>query len=172
MIVRLWRGWTTAANADGYEELIRSTIFPHILDRGIDGLFRLDLYRRAGEVETEFALRAPTGRRRSCPPRRALCFHTSRRKRRTMSRGSHRKPRRTSDRTRTNERWPHGDVLLHLANGEDPLKTPTWRAPAPRWRRNSPVGFIRPCGLVRRLALLRRKRSKATNRRAPRRAWS
>ena len=54
MIVRLWRGWTTAANADGYEELIRSTIFPHILDRGIDGLFRLDLYRRAGEVETEF----------------------------------------------------------------------------------------------------------------------
>ena len=80
-----------------------------------------------------------------------------------MSRGLHRKPRRTSDRTRTNERWPHGDVLLHLANGEDPLKTPTWRAPAPRWRRNPPVGFIRPCGLVRRLALLRRKRSKATN---------
>src|SRR4029077_2940688 len=39
---------------DGYEELIRSTIFPDILDRGIDGLFRLDLYRRAGDVETEF----------------------------------------------------------------------------------------------------------------------
>jgi hypothetical protein len=54
MILRLWRGWTTAANADAYEELIRSTIFPDILDRGIDGLFRLDLYRRAGEVETEF----------------------------------------------------------------------------------------------------------------------
>jgi hypothetical protein len=48
MILRLWRGWTTAANADAYEELIRSTIFPDILDRGIDGLFRLDLYRRAG----------------------------------------------------------------------------------------------------------------------------
>jgi hypothetical protein len=46
MIVRVWRGWTTAANADGYEELIRSTIFPDIFDRGIDGLFRLDLYRR------------------------------------------------------------------------------------------------------------------------------
>ena len=27
MILRLWRGWTTAANADTYEELIRSTIF-------------------------------------------------------------------------------------------------------------------------------------------------
>jgi hypothetical protein len=54
MIVRVWRGWTTAANADGYEELIRSTIFPEILDRGIEGLFRLDLYRRPGDVETEF----------------------------------------------------------------------------------------------------------------------
>ena len=54
MILRFWRGWTTAANADAYEELIRSTIFPDILDRGIEGLFRLDLYRRAGEVETEF----------------------------------------------------------------------------------------------------------------------
>jgi hypothetical protein len=54
MMVRLWRGWTTAANADRYEKLIRSTIFPGILDRGIDGLFRLDLYRRAGEAETEF----------------------------------------------------------------------------------------------------------------------
>ena len=53
MIVRLWRGWTTPGNADA-EELIRSTIFPGILDRGIDGLFRVDLYRRAGEVETEF----------------------------------------------------------------------------------------------------------------------
>ena len=51
MIVRFWRGWTTAANADRYEELIRSTIFPDILAREIDGLFRLDLYRRAGEVE-------------------------------------------------------------------------------------------------------------------------
>ena len=26
------------------------------------------------------------------------------------------------------------------------LQTPiTWRVPAPRWRRNRPVGFIRPC---------------------------
>jgi hypothetical protein len=54
MIVRLWRGWTTAANADAYEELIRSTIFPGILGRAIEGLFRLDLYRRAGDAETEF----------------------------------------------------------------------------------------------------------------------
>ena len=54
MIVRLWRGWTAATDADRYEDLIRSTIFPGILDREIVGLFRLDLYRHAGEVETEF----------------------------------------------------------------------------------------------------------------------
>jgi hypothetical protein len=54
MIVRLWRGWTAPANADAYETLIRSTIFPGILARGIDGMFRLDLYRCAGEAETEF----------------------------------------------------------------------------------------------------------------------
>jgi hypothetical protein len=54
MIVRLWRGWTTPGNADAYEGLIRATIFPGILDRGIEGLLRLDLYRRAGETENEF----------------------------------------------------------------------------------------------------------------------
>jgi hypothetical protein len=43
MIVRLWRGWTTPGNADAYEGLIRATIFPGILDRGIEGLLRLDL---------------------------------------------------------------------------------------------------------------------------------
>ena len=26
------------------------------------------------------------------------------------------------------------------------MKTVTWRAPAPRWRRNPPAGFIRPGG--------------------------
>jgi hypothetical protein len=46
------------------------------------------------------------GRRRSCPPRRTPSFHASMRKRRTMSRGLQRKPRRTSDCARTNERWP------------------------------------------------------------------
>jgi hypothetical protein len=112
MIVRFWRGWTTAANADEYEELIRSTIFPHILDRGIDGLFRLDLYRRAGEVETEFMTVmwftnheaivrfAGPDWETAVVPASALCFHASRRKRRTMNRGLHRKPRRTSDCTR------------------------------------------------------------------------
>ena len=114
MIVRFWRGWTTAANADGYEDLIRSTIFPHILDRGIDGLFRLDLYRRAGEVETEFMtvmwftnheaivrFAGPDWDTAVVPASaRAMLSRFRGRKRRTMSRGLHRKPRRTSDCTR------------------------------------------------------------------------
>jgi hypothetical protein len=54
MILRLWRGRTTRANADAYETLIRSTIFPGILARGIEGLFRLDLYLHTAEAETEF----------------------------------------------------------------------------------------------------------------------
>jgi hypothetical protein len=102
MIVRLWRGWTTVANADGYEELIRSTIFPHILDRGIDGLFRLDLYRRAGEVETEFMTvmwftNHEAIVRFAGPDWETAVVPASAR---AMSRGLHRKPRRTSDCTR------------------------------------------------------------------------
>ena len=53
MIVRLWHGWMTAANADGYKELIRSTIFPEILDPGIEGLFRLDLDRLPAEASRQ-----------------------------------------------------------------------------------------------------------------------
>ena len=38
MILRLWRGWTTPENADRYEELIGTTIFPGILARTVAGL--------------------------------------------------------------------------------------------------------------------------------------
>jgi hypothetical protein len=54
MILRLWRGWTTAENADRYEELIRTTIFPSILGRTIAGLEGLELFRRPLEAEVEF----------------------------------------------------------------------------------------------------------------------
>jgi len=55
MISRLWHGWTTPQNADSYEALIRSTIFPGILGRGIAGLERMELLRRPlGEAEVEF----------------------------------------------------------------------------------------------------------------------
>ena len=54
MIVRLWRGWTTPENADRYEELIRTAIFPGILRRTIAGLEGLELFRKAGPGEVEF----------------------------------------------------------------------------------------------------------------------
>jgi hypothetical protein len=54
MILRLWRRWTTPNNADRYEELIRSTIFPAILTRGIPGLGRIELVRRESDEEVEF----------------------------------------------------------------------------------------------------------------------
>ena len=54
MILRLWRGWTTPENADRYEELIRTTIFPGILARSIAELEGLELFRRPLETEVEF----------------------------------------------------------------------------------------------------------------------
>ena len=54
MILRLWRGWTSPKQADRYEDLIRSTIFPGILARKIEGLEGLELHRREGGDETEF----------------------------------------------------------------------------------------------------------------------
>jgi hypothetical protein len=54
MILRLWRGWTTPENADRYEELIASVIFPGILGKTITGLEGLELFRRPPEAEVEF----------------------------------------------------------------------------------------------------------------------
>jgi hypothetical protein len=54
MILRLWRGWTTAESADAYEDLIRTAIFPGILARSIAGLEGLELFRRPIEAEVEF----------------------------------------------------------------------------------------------------------------------
>jgi len=54
MISRVWHGWTHPANADRYEELIRSTIFPGILARRIAGFERIELLRGPAGSEVEF----------------------------------------------------------------------------------------------------------------------
>lgn len=54
MIVRIWRGWTTADGAEAYEQLLQSTIFPGIRARGIAGLRRMELLRRETGAEVEF----------------------------------------------------------------------------------------------------------------------
>ena len=46
MIFRFWHGWTTPANADAYERLLREEVFPGIAGRGIDGWRGIDLLRR------------------------------------------------------------------------------------------------------------------------------
>ncbi len=54
MIERLWHGWTTAANADAYEHLLRTEIFPGIAAKGMPGYRGIRLLRRDlpnGEVE-------------------------------------------------------------------------------------------------------------------------
>jgi len=54
MIARLWHGWTDPAQADRYEELLRSTIFPGIVARRIEGFERIELLRRPAGEEVEF----------------------------------------------------------------------------------------------------------------------
>ena len=54
MISRVWCGWTTPQNADAYEGLLRSQIFPAILARKITGFLRIELFRRPAGEEVEF----------------------------------------------------------------------------------------------------------------------
>ncbi len=53
MISRIWHGWTTPANADTYEGLLKSEIFVGIGERQIPGYRGIQLFRRdvGGEVE-------------------------------------------------------------------------------------------------------------------------
>lgn len=54
MISRIWRGWTTPANADAYERLLREEIFVGIDNRHIEGFIGIQLLRRELDEEVEF----------------------------------------------------------------------------------------------------------------------
>lgn len=54
MISRIWHGWTTTANADAYEALLKSEIFVGIKDRRIPGYRGIQLLRREVGDEVEF----------------------------------------------------------------------------------------------------------------------
>ena len=54
MIARLWHGWTTLANADIYENLLKTEIFPGIAAKGVAGYRGIRLLRRMHEKEVEF----------------------------------------------------------------------------------------------------------------------
>ncbi len=54
MISRIWHGWTTPANADTYEAMLKEEIFVGILDRDIKGFRKIQLLRRNLGAEVEF----------------------------------------------------------------------------------------------------------------------
>lgn len=54
MITRIWHGWTTADNAQPYEQLLRNEIFHGIVSRRIEGFRGIDLLRRTHRDEVEF----------------------------------------------------------------------------------------------------------------------
>ncbi len=54
MISRVWHGWTTPANADAYESLLKSEIFEGIQSRQIAGYRGIHLFRRNLGEEVEF----------------------------------------------------------------------------------------------------------------------
>ena len=54
MISRVWHGWTTPANADAYESLLKTEIFQGIEGRRIAGYRGIHLLRRDVGEEVEF----------------------------------------------------------------------------------------------------------------------
>ncbi len=55
MIVRMWNGWTTHANADAYEQLLLEEIGPGIADRQIEGFQGMQVLRHVVDSrEVEF----------------------------------------------------------------------------------------------------------------------
>jgi antibiotic biosynthesis monooxygenase (ABM) superfamily enzyme len=54
MILRIWHGWTSPANADVYENMLKEEIFVGIGDRKIPGYHGIRLLRRVVGNEVEF----------------------------------------------------------------------------------------------------------------------
>ena len=54
MIGRIWHGWTKPENADVYENLLESEIFPAIAAKGTRGYRAIQLFRRPQGHEVEF----------------------------------------------------------------------------------------------------------------------
>jgi heme-degrading monooxygenase HmoA len=54
MIGRIWHGWTTPKNADVYENLLKTEIFPGIAAKKVQGYQGIQLFRRPVDEEVEF----------------------------------------------------------------------------------------------------------------------
>ncbi len=66
MICRIWHGWTTHANADTYERLLREEVFVGIHGRHIAGFHGIELLRRALVDEVEFSTMMGSTRSTPC----------------------------------------------------------------------------------------------------------
>jgi hypothetical protein len=55
MICRVWHGWTSLANADAYEAVVRGEVIPDIEAMRVPGFRHIDLLRRELAREVEFA---------------------------------------------------------------------------------------------------------------------
>ncbi len=54
MIERIWHGWTLPENADTYEALLKTEIFPGIAAKNIPGYRGIKMLRRPLGAEVEF----------------------------------------------------------------------------------------------------------------------
>jgi hypothetical protein len=52
MIARIWRGWTTAENANAYEKLLKEVVYPGL--QKINGYHGGYILRQDGQEEAEF----------------------------------------------------------------------------------------------------------------------
>jgi hypothetical protein len=60
MITRVWRGWTSQANAEDYQHFLLDELFPGF--RALTGLLGVDLLRRSDGTEVEFIILTASGR--------------------------------------------------------------------------------------------------------------
>jgi heme-degrading monooxygenase HmoA len=54
MVGRIWHGWTTPENADVYENLLKTEIFPGIAAKNVPGYRSIQLFRRNLDDNVEF----------------------------------------------------------------------------------------------------------------------
>jgi len=54
MIARIWHGWTTHENADIYENLLKTEVFPSIENKKVKGYTKITLLKRVKNDEVEF----------------------------------------------------------------------------------------------------------------------
>lgn len=54
MIARLWHGYTKFEDADAYENLLRTEVFPSIESQNVKGYRKISLLKRKMEKEVEF----------------------------------------------------------------------------------------------------------------------